>query len=69
MNIQGVTLKGVNVVDQSYVTSGLVYYSDVGNPSSYSGSGISINNISGTAIGAMFLGGVTKALSINKPKD
>jgi hypothetical protein len=34
------------------VTSGLVYYIDAGNVSSYSGSGSSINNIAGTAPGA-----------------
>jgi len=34
------------------VTSGLVYYIDAGNVSSYSGTGSSINNIAGTAPGA-----------------
>ena len=55
MQITGVTLVGTTVVDQSYVTNGLVYYADIGNTSSYSGSGTSVNNISGTAIGAMAL--------------
>ena len=55
MIVQGVTLVGTTVVDQNYVTSGLVYYADVGNTSSYSGSGTSVNNISGTAPGAMAL--------------
>lgn len=37
------------------VTSGLMYYIDAGNSSSYSGSGTSINNIAGTAPGAATL--------------
>lgn len=52
MIIQGVSLNGVNVIDSQAVTSGLVYYIDAGNTSSYSGSGTSINNIAGTAPGA-----------------
>lgn len=53
MIIQGVTLKNVGFVnDQSYVTSGLMYYVDAGQTSSYSGSGTSMTNISGTNIGA-----------------
>lgn len=52
MIISGVTLNGVTVVDVQPVTSGLVYYMDAGNSSSYSGSGSSINNIAGTAPGA-----------------
>ena len=52
MIIQGVALNGITVFDVSPVTSGLVYYIDAGNTSSYSGSGTAINNISGTAPGA-----------------
>lgn len=37
------------------ISLGLVYYIDAGNTSSYSGSGTSINNISGSAIGASAL--------------
>ena len=53
MIVQGVTLKNVGfVTDQSYVTNGLMYYVDTGQTSSYSGSGTSMTNISGTNIGA-----------------
>ena len=56
MIVQGVTLKNVGfVTDQSYVTNGLQYYVDAGQTSSYSGSGTSMTNISGTAIGATAL--------------
>jgi hypothetical protein len=55
MIIQGVTLRGVTVVDNTSVvtTSNLVLYYDPSNPSSYSGSGNTINslvspNLSGT---------------------
>jgi hypothetical protein len=40
-----------NVRSPQPVTSGLVYYIDAGNVSSYSGTGSSINNIAGTAPG------------------
>ena len=53
MQITGVTLVGTTVVaNPVIVTSGLMYYADIGNTSSYSGSGTYANNISGTAIGA-----------------
>ena len=55
MQITGVTLVGTTVVDQSYVTNGLVYYADIGKTSSYSGSGTSVTNISSSGIGAMAL--------------
>lgn len=55
MIIQGVALNGVTVVDAQAVTSGLAYYIDAGNTTSYSGSGTSINNIAGTAPGAATL--------------
>lgn len=55
MIISGVTLTGVTVVDAPAVTSGLVYYLDIGNPSSYSGSGTSITDISGQGLGAATL--------------
>ena len=47
MIIQGVALNGVTVVDASPVTSGLVLYYDPGNASSYSGSGTTLNDLSG----------------------
>ena len=52
MIISGVTLTGVTVVDAPAVTSGLVYYLDIGNTASYSGSGTSITDISGQGLGA-----------------
>jgi hypothetical protein len=52
MIVQGVTLTGVTVIDSQAVTSGLVYYLDAGDSTSYSGSGTTINNIAGTAPGA-----------------
>ena len=55
MIISGVTLNGVTVVDAPAVTSGLVYYLDIGNPASYSGSGTSITDISGQGLGASTL--------------
>jgi len=45
MIIQGVTLRGVTVVDASPVTSGLVLYYDPSNTSSYSGSGTTVNSL------------------------
>lgn len=54
MIIQGVTLNGVTVVDGA-VTSGLMYYIDAGNPTSYSGSGSSLTDISGQGLGASTL--------------
>ena len=45
----------LNNMPQGHVTSGLVYYIDAGKAASYSGSGSSVNNISGTAIGASTL--------------
>jgi hypothetical protein len=50
MIVQGVALTGVTVFDLGYVTSGLMYYADVGR--SVHGSGTSINNISGSGIGS-----------------
>ena len=56
MIVQGVTLKNVGyVVDQSYVTNGLMYYVDAGQTSSYPGSGTRMTNISGTSIGTTAL--------------
>lgn len=55
MIISGVTLNGVIVVDAPAVTSGLVYYLDIGNTASYSGSGTSITDISGQGLGAATL--------------
>ena len=56
MNITGVNLTGTYITDHpDIVSSGLMYYIDAGNTSSYSGSGSSMTNISGTAIGASTL--------------
>ena len=56
MIISGVTLQGTTVVDvPNPVTSDLMYYIDAGDTDSYSGSGTTINNISGTAAGASSL--------------
>ena len=53
MIIQGVSLSNIRVIDHpSIITSGLVYYVNIGDSASYSGSGTNANNISGTAIGA-----------------
>jgi len=48
----GIMMAAMNYVASATVTSNLMYYIDAGNTSSYSGSGSTINNISGTAPGA-----------------
>lgn len=55
MIIQGVTLNGVTVVDAVPVTSSLVYYIDAGDATSYSGTGSTLNDISGQGLGATTL--------------
>lgn len=51
MIIRGTRLRGITVTDRlAAIQSGLVYYIDAGVSSSYSGSGSSIANISGTAV-------------------
>ena len=47
MIIQGVTLNGVRVVDATFNTSNLVLHLDANQVSSYSGSGTTVNDISG----------------------
>jgi hypothetical protein len=47
MIIQGVTLNGTRVVDASFITRGLVIYLDANDASSYSGSGTTVNDLSG----------------------
>ena len=47
MIIQGVTLNGVRVVDATFNTSNLVLHLDANQASSYSGSGTTVNDISG----------------------
>jgi hypothetical protein len=47
MIIQGVTLNGTRVVDASFITNGLVIYLDADKVSSYSGSGTTVNDLSG----------------------
>jgi hypothetical protein len=46
MIISGVTLRGVTVVDASFVTSGTLLYLDAGNPASYPGSGTTWTDLS-----------------------
>lgn len=48
MIIQGVTLNGTTVVDVTPITSGLVFYYDPSNSSSYSGSGTTVNSLATT---------------------
>lgn len=55
MIISGVTLTGTTVVDAQAVTSGLVYYVDAGNSSSYLGSGSTLTDISGQGLGVSTL--------------
>jgi Concanavalin A-like lectin/glucanases superfamily len=47
MIIQGVTLNGTRVVDGGVMPTGLVLYLDANNTSSYSGSGTTLNDLSG----------------------
>ena len=47
MIIQGVTLRGVRVVDATTPTNGLVLYLDANQSASYSGSGTTVNDLSG----------------------
>ena len=47
MIIQGVTLNGTRVVDASIITQNLVIWLDANNSSSYSGSGTTVNDLSG----------------------
>jgi hypothetical protein len=47
MIIQGVTLNGTRVVDGGVMPTGLVVYLDANNPASYSGTGTTLNDLSG----------------------
>jgi hypothetical protein len=47
MIIQGVTLQGTRVVDATAPTSGLILYLDANQSASYSGSGTTVNDLSG----------------------
>lgn len=47
MIIQGVTLRGTRVVDASIITTGLTVWLDANNTASYSGSGTTVNDLSG----------------------
>lgn len=49
MIIQGVTLNGVRVVDATFNTSNLILHLDANQVSSYSGSGTTVNDISGNS--------------------
>ena len=65
MIIQGVALNGTRMVDASIITNGLTVWLDANNTASYSGSGTTVNDLSGngythTLTGATYtvLGGV-----------
>ena len=47
MKIQGVSVRGTRVVDATAPSSGLVLYLDANQSSSYSGSGTTVNDLSG----------------------
>jgi hypothetical protein len=47
MIISGVTLRGTRVVDGGVMPTGLVVYLDANNPASYSGTGTTLNDLSG----------------------
>ena len=47
MIVSGVTLRGTRVVDASFITNGLIIYLDADKVSSYSGSGTTVNDLSG----------------------
>ena len=47
MIIQGVSLNGTRVVDAEVISTGLILYLDANNSSSYSGSGTTLNDLSG----------------------
>ena len=47
MIIQGVALENIRVVDASFITQNLVLYLDANNASSYSGTGTTVNDLSG----------------------
>lgn len=47
MRIQGVRLKGTRAVDASLITKNLIIWLDADNSSSYSGSGTTVNDLSG----------------------
>jgi len=47
MIVQGVTLNGTRVVDGGVMPTGLVVYLDANNPASYSGTGTTLNDLSG----------------------
>lgn len=47
MRIQGVTLRGTRAVDASLITKNLTIWLDANNGSSYSGSGTTVNDLSG----------------------
>jgi hypothetical protein len=47
MRIEGITLRGTRVVDATIITQNLAIWIDANNPSSYSGSGTTITDLSG----------------------
>lgn len=51
MNIQGVTLQGITVIDAQPVTSGLKQYYDIGDAASYPGSGSTVTDLSASGFG------------------
>ena len=56
MIIQGVTLKGVNVYDNSFNSNGALLYLDAGNTASYPGTGTAWTGLSNNASNATLVG-------------
>ena len=63
MIIQGVSLNGVRVVDATAPTSGLVLYLDANQSASYSGSGTTVNDLSGNGYTNSLSGAVYNMLN------
>lgn len=63
MIIQGVTLNGVRVVDASLITQNLSIYLDADNTLSYSGSGTTVNDLSGNGYTHTLTGATYTVLS------
>ena len=59
MIIQGVTLSGVSVIDNSFNSNGALLYLDAGNSASYPGSGTAWTDLSGNSRNGTLTGGPT----------
>jgi hypothetical protein len=59
MIIQGVTLSGVSVIDNSFISNGALLYLDAGNSASYPGSGTAWTDLSGNSRNGTLTGGPT----------